>query len=406
LLFLKTPYFIDNGVARMTGTAGQQRIPRDYFAGCAFPLPPLDEQKRIVEKVDELMALCDRYEAAKQTRDNLRQQLRGSAIASLMNAETDEELDAAWTMVRDNWCEVSQCPEDVDSLRQAVLQLAVQGKLTVQEPTDQSALLLASQIKEKKNYLTKSKQSKKPDDIPFEIPANWVWLRIYDFYDVSGGIQKTPKRTPVSNYFPYLRVANVQRGYLDLGEIEYFELLEGELKRWNLQPGDLLIVEGNGSPKEIGRCAIWNGEIEKCVHQNHIIRVRPISHEGQLFTLMFLNSPSGTTEMRNLAITTSGLYSLSVGKIREILVPFPPPDEQKRIVAKVDELMKLCDQLEASLRQSQQRAESLAASAISHLTIHSLIGYASANKHGHSVNGKKYLAKSSDTSIKKQYVQF
>ena len=111
------------------------------------------------------------------------------------------------------------------------------------------------------------------------------------------------------------------------------------------------------------------GEIEKCVRQNHIIRARPIGHSSQLFTLMFLNSPSGMAEMRNLAITTSGLYSLSVGKIREIATPLPPLAEQKRIVAKIDELMQMCDQLEASLRQSQQRAEALAASAISHLTI-------------------------------------
>ncbi len=78
-----------------------------------IPLPPLAEQKRIVEKVDELMGLCDRYEAAKQTRDNLRQKLRGSAIASLMNAETDEELDAAWAFVRDNWQNLSQHSGDV-----------------------------------------------------------------------------------------------------------------------------------------------------------------------------------------------------------------------------------------------------------------------------------------------------
>jgi type I restriction enzyme S subunit len=85
-----------------------------------IPLPPLAEQTRIVAKVDELMALCDRYEAAKQTRDNLRQKLRGSAIASLMKAETDEELDAAWVFVRDNWCQLSQCPEDVKDLRKSV----------------------------------------------------------------------------------------------------------------------------------------------------------------------------------------------------------------------------------------------------------------------------------------------
>ncbi|MBD2367508.1 MULTISPECIES: restriction endonuclease subunit S [Leptolyngbya] len=369
LIFLKTPSFIDEGVLRMTGTAGQQRVPRDYFAGCAFPLPPLAEQKRIVEKVDELMALCDRYQQSQETQDKLRQKLRGSAIASLMNAETDEELQKSWSIVRDNWRSLSQKPEDVGDLRRSILELAVRGKLTAQDTTDQSAFLVANQIKHKKNHTTKSKQAEKAVNFPFEIPSNWIWLKINDFYDVSGGIQKTPKRAPISNYFPYLRVANVQRGYLDLDEIEYFELLDGELERWHLESGDLLIVEGNGSEKEIGRCAIWNDQIKQCVHQNHIIRARPIAHDSQSFTLMFLNSPSGMAEMRSLAITTSGLYSLSVGKIREIFVPFPPLAEQKRIVAKVDELMQMCDLLEENLCQTQQRVEALAASAINHLTV-------------------------------------
>jgi type I restriction enzyme S subunit len=77
--------------------------------------------------------------------------------------------------------------------------------------------------------------------------------------------------------------------------------------------------------------------------------MRPINHDGQLFTLIFLNSPSGMAEMRSLAITTSGLYSLSVGKIREILIPFPPLAEQHRIVAKIDQLMTLCDELEKQI---------------------------------------------------------
>ena len=111
-----------------------------------LPIPPLAEQKRIVEKVDELMALCDRYEAAKQTRDNLRQQLRGSVIASLMNAETNEELDAAWALVRDNWHNLSQYPEDLEDLKQTTLQLAVRGKLVPQNPEYEPASLLLQKV--------------------------------------------------------------------------------------------------------------------------------------------------------------------------------------------------------------------------------------------------------------------
>jgi type I restriction enzyme S subunit len=133
----------------MTGTAGQQRVPREYFAGCALPLPPLAEQKRIVTKVDELMALCDRLSSAQQTRDNLRQKLRKSATDSLMNAD-DEALEKGWAIVRDNWHTLSQSPEDVGDLRRSVLQLAARGKLTVQNPEDESASQLCRKLFKRK----------------------------------------------------------------------------------------------------------------------------------------------------------------------------------------------------------------------------------------------------------------
>ena len=116
------------------------------LAGLEVLLPPLAEQKRIVGKVDELMALCDRLAAAKQTRDDLRQKLRGSAIAALMNAETDEALEKSWAIVRDNWQTLSQDPKDVDDLRRSILQLAVRGKLVPQNPEDETAQKLLLKI--------------------------------------------------------------------------------------------------------------------------------------------------------------------------------------------------------------------------------------------------------------------
>jgi type I restriction enzyme S subunit len=181
LLFLKTPSFIDEGLSKMTGTAGQQRVPRDYFAGCAFPLPPLAEQKRIVEKVDELMVLCDRFAVAKQTRDDLRQKLRGSAIAALMNAETDEALEKSWAIVRDNWHSLSQDPKDVDDLRRSILQLAVRGKLLPQNSTDDSVSILLDKIEYEKKQLNQTVSIRKSstiplsgDAIPCEVPKTWM----------------------------------------------------------------------------------------------------------------------------------------------------------------------------------------------------------------------------------------
>jgi type I restriction enzyme S subunit len=93
-----------------------------------------------------------------------------------------------------------------------------------------------------------------------DLPSGWEWIDAGSITQVQGGIQKQPKRRPVANSFPFLRVANVLRGRLDLGDVHEIELFDGEIERYRLQPGDLLVVEGNGSPDQIGRAAQWHGE--------------------------------------------------------------------------------------------------------------------------------------------------
>ncbi len=370
LLFLKTPYFIDNGVARMTGTAGQQRVPRDYFAGCAFPLPPLAEQKRIVAKVDELMGLCDRYEAAKQTRDKLRQKLRESEIASLMDAETDEELDAAWAFVRDNWHNLSQHPEDIDSLRQTLLHLAVRGKLVPQNPDDEPAEKLLKVIATK--HASDAKKFRKPKNLPslkdvdkpFELPFGWSWCRFTEIGQLDRGKSKHRPRNDSILYengsIPLVQTGDVARAN---GVIETYTALYNnqglaQSRLWSKGTLCITIAANIGDSAILGFDACFPDSIVG------FLPTKPISDSRYFeFFLRTLKS-----RLEDFAPSTAQ-KNINLGILDEVLIPLPPLAEQKRIVAKVDELMQLCDQREASLRQSQQRAESLAASAISHLTI-------------------------------------
>ena len=264
----------------------------------------------------------------------------------------------------------------VSRLRGLILELAVRGRLVPPSPSDEPAIVTLKKVaKERERFLslggakrrTSAEEAERREPM-FAIPSGWAWAPVGELFEVAGGIQKTPRRAPVHNHYPYLRVENVQRGRLELSRIERFELFEGELARWRLAKGDLLIVEGNGSEAEIGRCARWDGTIGDCVHQNHIIRCRSIAPIEGDFTLLFLNSPSGIQEMKGLAITTSGLYSLSVGKIRGITVPVPPLAEQKRIVAKVDQLMALCDELEAKQTRKRDVGDRLTKAALGALT--------------------------------------
>lgn len=169
---------------------------------------------------------------------------------------------------------------------------------------------------------------------------SWETSILSDRFDIVGGIQKKPSRTPKNNPIPYLTVANVFRDRIDLSDIRYFEVFDGELDKLKLQDKDILVVEGNGSGNEIGRCAMWHSELPICIHQNHIIRLRSMDSETvPEYVLYFLNSSTGKCIMKERAKTTAGLFNLSTGKIRTIPVPFATISEQIEIVRILDKLL-------------------------------------------------------------------
>lgn len=190
-----------------------------------------------------------------------------------------------------------------------------------------------------------------------------------DVAEVSGGITKNPKRRPHRSPVPFLRVANVQRAGLNLAEVHQIEVFEGELERMRLRSGDLLVVEGNGSPDQIGRSALWEGDIDPCVHQNHLIRVRPGARVIPEYLNLYWNSPSATTTIQGVASSTSGLHTLSTGKVRSIPVTLPPTDVQERIVDEVRRQLsfaeRLRDELLAALTRADRCRSSILAAAFS-----------------------------------------
>jgi type I restriction enzyme S subunit len=170
--------------------------------------------------------------------------------------------------------------------------------------------------------------------------------RIEDIAEVRGGIQKSPHRAPGANPVRYLTVAHVQRNRILTGDPRYFEVTPEELNRWRLLAGDVLIIEGNGSGEQIGRTALFRAEIQDCVHQNHVIRIRPDQGRVQPeFLNAFLNSPAGQEAVQFQSRTTSGLRTLSVGRINAINVPVPSLPNQRRIVSDLDALQAQADAL-------------------------------------------------------------
>jgi type I restriction enzyme, S subunit len=177
--------------------------------------------------------------------------------------------------------------------------------------------------------------------------------------EVQGGIQKQPRRRPVRNRFPFLRVANVKRSELDLSDVHEVELFGNEVDRFGLRRGDLLVVEGNGSPDQIGRSAMWHGEIPNCVHQNHLIRVRPGPRLDPLFLSLYWNAPATARRLRDVASSTSGLYTLSTAKVKAVPLRVPGLDEQRRVATETFEQLAQLYQLRGEIDAAARSADSL-----------------------------------------------
>jgi len=183
--------------------------------------------------------------------------------------------------------------------------------------------------------------------------------KIIKHFDVTGGLTKNSQREKFPVKMPYLRVANVYYNRLDLSEIKEIGVQESEIKEKLLKKDDLLFVEGNGSKEQIGRVAIWNGSIENCLHQNHIIKGRPLGTTLSKFALYYFISDFGREQIIKVASSTSGLYTLSTEKVRNLNVPACSISEQQRIVAEIENRLSQAEAVEASIERALQQAEAL-----------------------------------------------
>ncbi|MCR9217282.1 MAG: restriction endonuclease subunit S [bacterium] len=343
--FYAVTHAIEDMYRRTRGT-GMVHIVKAEFDNTEIPLPPLAEQARIADRIDELFTdLAAGVAALERVKRNL-----SRYRAAVLHAAVTGRLTEAWRKKH------SAPEEPAPKLLERIL---VERRKQWERRT-----LAAFEAKGKqppKNWKSRYKEPappKLPEDgttLP-ELPEGWCWASVDQAAEVQGGLQKSPSRAPVENHYPYLRVANVKRGRLDLEELHRFELTDAELDKLRLEDRDLLIVEGNGSVTEIGRSAIWRNEVADCVHQNHIIRVRLAGGIIPDYMDTFVNSPLGQQYMRKVASSTSGLHTLSVGKVRSIDFPLPPEIEQAAIVEAVSEKLSQIDALEAEVTRGLARA--------------------------------------------------
>ena len=309
LWFFKSEYFIVNGVKSFTGTAGQQRIHKDYLATCLFPLPPLAEQKRIVAQIEELLPYLDRYEKA-------------------------------WNRLEDFG---SRFPVD---MQKSILQMAIQGKLVEQRPEEGTGEELYRQIQAEKQALIKAGKIKKEkplpeiaeDEVPFEIPEGWKWVRLPSVSSSCLG-KMLDRQKNSGSLMPYLRNVNVRWGSFDLMDLLEMRFEDVEDDRFLIRKNDLVMCEG-GEP---GRCAIWAQDtpihFQKACHRIRFAQSLNVAFFYHVFCLyasngIFSNLYTGTT-----------IKHLTGQSLDTVVVPLPPLAEQKRIVARLEEILPLCERL-------------------------------------------------------------
>lgn len=368
LYWYLTPSFQAAFRGSMTGIIGGISVSK--FLELPIPLPPLAEQKRIVAKVDELMAWCDQLEAQQQARDTQHAALARASLNRFAQAPTPANLNFLF--------HPSYHIQPAD-LRKTILTLAVQGKLVPQDPGDEPAqktIKRNHQLKEKligdKIYRRPRKHSPLSDgNLPFPIPASWKWQRLGDIGNaVDSAIVDGPfgqainvKTDYLKQGVPVIRMVNVKPFKFIANELRFISPDKfTTLRRHNILTEDVLL----GKVGSIGLCALYPDSMpEGMLATTGLCRFRVGQVVTPQYLCQFLNGIAD--QLRALASEAVQPF-LNMKTIGAVAIPLPPLAEQRRIVAKVDQLMALVDELETQLAESRATAQKLLERLVAELT--------------------------------------
>jgi len=351
LIFLKSPHFIETGIPKMTGTAGQKRVPFEYFACSPFPLPPLAEQHRIVAKVSELMALCDRLEAARTEREVMRDKLMAASLARLNTPDPATFHDDA-CFALDALPALTARPDQIKQLRQIILNLAVRGKLVPQDMNDEPASELLTRIATEITGAKFGNGNGKEESWPYNVPTSWIWTHLGRLvgHSDAGWSPKTEDHPRIGDEWGVLKVSAVSWDKFRAWENK--QVLPGTAPRFQAQVklGDFLISRAN-TAELIARAVIVDEEPINLMMSDKIVRLRLSANCNHRFVWIVNNYSDFSREhyIRHASGVSPSMKNVSRDVILSLPFPLPPLGEQHRIVTKVDELIALCDRLEASL---------------------------------------------------------
>ncbi|MEA5416216.1 restriction endonuclease subunit S [Synechococcus sp. BA-132 BA5] len=356
---MESRFAYEQATACATGIA-QKTVSLSGLRKLMLPLPPLAEQHRIVVKVDELMSLCDQLEAAKAEREKCRDSL---VAASLQGLNQPAEKEAAFReharFTFNNLPRITTRAVHIKQLRQTILNLAVRGKLVEQAPSDEPASELLKRIGAEKARLVKAGKIKREKPLPpisqsdkaFEVPSGWEWVRLGDLTMlVTSGSRDWAKHYS-NNGAIFVRMGNLSKDHyrLRLDHIQRVKApADGEGTRTRLEPGDILIsITG-----EVGMLGLIPDGFGEAYINQHTAMVRPVAAMKGRYLAELFRSQFAQAQFKEPQRGIKNSFRLT--DVTQFVVPLPPLAEQHRIVAKVDELMAICDQLETQITATEQ----------------------------------------------------
>jgi type I restriction enzyme S subunit len=371
--YLSSPYVLSLYQERFNANGLQPNLKMSDVSDLMIPLPPLAEQQRIVAKIDELMVKCDALEALQQAQASQRTQTHQAAIQQLL---TTDDTPTAWRFLKTHFETLYQDKANVKELRKAILQLAVMGKLLPQDPKDQPASELLKQITAEKERLVKEGKIKKQkplpaideDEKPYELPHGWEWVRLGDAISQmdSGWSPKCETVSAKDDEWGVLKTTSVQPMCFYSNENKSLPTKFQPRIEIQVNEGDILITRA-GPRNRVGITCVAKSVRHNLMLSDKIIRFKIIGNRIYAdYCALFLNVGFGSEQIEKMK---SGMadsqVNISQDKIKQIVLYIPPLTEQQRIVAKIDQLMSLCDQLEARIDECTGKQSELLAAVMS-----------------------------------------
>ncbi|OAJ60565.1 hypothetical protein A6V36_01865 [Paraburkholderia ginsengiterrae] len=340
-------------IKHASGTSSSMKnVSRDVILNLPIPLPPAAEQARVVAKVNELMGICDELEEQGRLEAEQHARLTTTLFDALAGSESPHALAENWARVAAHFDLLLDRPEAVDGLEQVILQLAVRGRLVPQDPKDEPASDLLKQIRAWRGRQIGEGKIKRGNPLPefseeddaFELPEGWEAIRFGEIWDHSFYGPRFSNDDYVSKGgLPTIRTTDMSGGRIVLKDAPCVQVPDDKRDAYLVQRGDLLVTR-SGS---IGVMALFDLELD-AIPSAYLIRIRFAEQVVPDYCLLFLTSPDGQEQM-GLNTTSVGVPNVNATKMASFMMPLPPRAEQLRIVARVEELRRLCEDLRACL---------------------------------------------------------